>query len=237
MGKASEALLARRLYTIRDAADLLGMPPSTLQWWLQGRVTRAGRVHLPALRQDVNDDPHVTWGEFIEANLLRQLRAAGVELNAIRTFARAVRLAKGWNYPLARHDIWAGANHDLIYEAQQLSGIDGDAALLVAGEEYGRGQQVLQLGATASDFLEPIEFDGDIPVTVHPDADAWEVEVDVRRRFGAPQVAGIPTEALWSLHQAGETAEGIAQDFELTVDQVRAAIGYEQRHRGAAVAA
>lgn len=236
MGDVSEALLDRRLYTIRDAADLLDMPPSTLQWWLQGRVTRTA-THLPALRQEPNDDPHVTWGEFIEANLLRQLRNAGVDLNAIRVFSRAVRLAKGWQYPLARHDIWAGANRDLVYEAQQLSGIEGDAALLVAGEEYGRGQQVLQLGETASLFLKPIEFAGDIPIKVHPDEEAWEVVVDVRRRFGAPQVAGVPTEALWSLHEAGESVGGIAEGFGLTVEQVTAAVGYEQRHRGTAVAA
>lgn len=237
MPDASEALLDRRLYTIRDAADLLDMPPSTLQWWLQGRVTKGGHVHLPALRQAPNDDANVTWGEFIEANLLRKLRGNGVRLDAIRVFSRSVRLALGWNYPLARHEIWAGANRDLIYEAQLIAGIEDDAALLVAGDKYGRGQQVLQLADTASEFLEPIEFDGDIPIKIHPDPKAWDVELDVRRRFGAPQVAGIPTEALWSLYDAGETIGGIAENFGLTVDQVRAAVTYEQRHRGAAVAA
>src|SRR5690625_4316492 len=144
MAKVSTALLDRRLYSIGEAAALLGESPSTLSYWLRGS-TRNGREYLPALRAERNDDGQVTWGEFIEASLLRELRRRGVKLDTIRTFSRAVRLAFNWPYPLARHDLYTGGK-ELLYRAQQVADLPDTARLLVAGPTYGTGQQVLELG-------------------------------------------------------------------------------------------
>jgi uncharacterized protein (DUF433 family) len=187
---------------------------------LHGRVTSSGREYLPALRSQRNNDRTVTWGEFIEASLLKQLRAAGVKLDAIRTLARAVRLAKGWTYPLARHDLYVGESRQLVYEAQLLADIPDTAALIVAGQAYGRGQQVLTNGQALDAFLESVEFADDVPVAYHPDVDASHVVCDARRRFGEPQVAGVPTEALWELVEAGESIEAVAENFALDVTLV-----------------
>lgn len=235
MADVSTALLDRRLYQVGDAADLLEVPVSTLSYWLHG-LTRSGHDYLPALRQGRNDESHVTWGEFIEAGLLKQLRARGVRLDTIRVFARAVRLALGWSYPLARHDLYVGGDRELVYQAQQIADLPVEAQLLVAGAnaDYGRGQQVLHFGEPLEAFLEPIEFDGAVPVAYHParDADLWAITCNPDQRFGSPQVQGIPTDALWELHAAGERIDGIARDFGLDPALVTAAIRYEERRRG-----
>lgn len=225
----SMALLDRRLYHIGDAAELLNVATSTLSYWLLG-LTRNRKVYLPVLRRDRNDDRYVTWGEFIEASLLKQLRARGVSLDQIRQFSRAVRLALGWNYPLARHDVYVGGNGELVYEAQQLADLPEKAQLLVAGEEYGQGQTLLP-GEPLEQFLEPIRFKDDVPVAWQPDPELEPVVCDPLRRFGAPQVAGVPTEALWELHAAGESLSGIAVNFDLDKDLVRTAVLYEERRR------
>lgn len=230
MGDVTTALLDRRLYTISDVASLLGMPSSTLSYWMHG-LTRRGHEYPPALRHERNDDPHVTWGEFIEASLLRQLRDRGVRLDGIRTFSRAVRLALGWNYPLARHDLYVGPDGRLVYEAQQIADLPPEARLLVASETYGSGQLLLQRGQALEAFLERVNFQDEIPVGYWPDPTAKVVVCDPQRRFGSPQVSGVPTEALWELHSAGEQIEGIAGNFELHVREVEAAIRFERDRR------
>lgn len=227
MADVSIALLDRRLYSIGEAATLLGESPSTLSYWLRG-ATRNGRDYLPALREERNDDGQVTWGEFIEASLLRELRRRGVKLDTIRTFSRAVRLAFDWSYPLARHDLYTGGKA-LLYRAQQVADLPDEARLLVAGPTYGTGQQVLDLGETLEAFLRPVEFDDVVPVVFRPDPEAREVACDVRLRFGRPQVRGIPTDALWELHAAGERTAGIAANFGLDETEVEEAIAFEQR--------
>lgn len=233
----SMALLDRPLYHIRDAAELLDVPASTLRYWLQG-LTRGDKIYLPVLRQERNDDSYVTWGEFIEASLLEQLRRRGVKLDQIRQFARGVRLALGWKYPLARHDVLVGEDRELVYEAQRLADLPDRAQLLVAGPDYGKGQPLLA-GEPLEAFLEPIDFDDEvhIPVAWRPDPDIPAVSCSPLRRFGAPQVGGVPTEALWELHAAGETVDGIATDFQLSEDLVRDAILFEKRRRAADEAA
>lgn len=228
VAEVSMGLLDRRLYHIADAAELLEIPGSTLRYWLQGLI-RGEKVYLPALRRELNSDQSVTWGEFIESSLLKQLRARGVKLDQIRQFTRAVRLGLGWAYPLARHDVFVGGNGNLIYEAQQLAGLPDEARLLVAGDGYGHGQALLQ-GLALEDFLEPIRFEHAVPVAWRPDSEVELVTCDPLRRFGAPHVAGVPTSALWELRVAGESVEGIARDFNLSREQVMAAVSYEERH-------
>lgn len=228
MADVSTALLDRRLYSIREAAELLEVPSSTLTYWLQGS-TRAGHDYLPALRAERNDDGQVTWGEFVEASLLRELRSRGVKLDVIRTFSRAVRLAFRWSYPLARHDLYTGGNRDLLYEVQQVADLPEEARLLVAGGAYGAGQQVLELGETVEAFFQPVRFEDEVAVAFQPDTSASRVACDPRLRFGRPQVRGIPTDALWELHAAGERTAGIAANFGLDETEVEEAIAFEQR--------
>ena len=64
----------------RSARPLLNVVPSTLHYWLEGKAGRAGKVHLPVIRQEPKGTgAAVTWAEFVEAGLLRHLptRAPG----------------------------------------------------------------------------------------------------------------------------------------------------------------
>ncbi|MGH8907393.1 MAG: DUF433 domain-containing protein [Egibacteraceae bacterium] len=120
----------------------------------------------------------------------------------------------------------------MIYEAQRIGGLDDQAPLfLVAGRErYSAGQRLL-LGEALRDFLEPITFEGDIPVRYRPRSRHAEVVVDPRVRFGTPHVEGVPTEALWSLHEAGDNLGAIAESFGLDVRRVEEAIAFEKELR------
>jgi uncharacterized protein (DUF433 family) len=50
-------------------------------------------------------------------------------------------------------------------------------------------------------------------------------------RFGRPAVKGISTDIIWEHDQAGEDLHEIANDFDLSVEDVRWALSYENSVR------
>jgi uncharacterized protein (DUF433 family) len=88
----------------------------------------------------------------------------------------------------------------------------------------------LLLGRAAESFIEHVEFseEGDnSAVRVFPAGKQSPVVIDPRRSFGAPSIRGVRTEALAELIDAGESPEGVAEDFDLPVELVKAAVAYE----------
>lgn len=92
----SVEILTRRLYHVADAARLLRMPPSTLRYWIEGDQKRP-----PVLRDEASGDPTLTWGEFVEAGLLREYRIRDVSLQHLRVVIDILRDKFGVPYPLA----------------------------------------------------------------------------------------------------------------------------------------
>jgi uncharacterized protein (DUF433 family) len=60
------------------------------------------------------------------------------------------------------------------------------------------------------------------------------VVIDPLVRFGQPAVAGVATERLWELYDAGETLDAIVDGYDLDVDAVKAAVAYEEQFRSLA---
>jgi hypothetical protein len=102
------AILEREMYTEAAAAALLRVAPSTLHWWLEGRLPR----YRPVIRVEPTGSRVVTWAEFVEAALLRSYRrdhevqhdaeGGGSPLlhRRRRTWAR-----QGGRQPAERHDL------------------------------------------------------------------------------------------------------------------------------------
>ena len=55
-------------------------------------------------------------------------------------------------------------------------------------------------------------------------------------RFGKPAIGGISTDVLWEHDQAGAAVDEIADDIDLTVDDVRWALAYENSARATTAA-
>ncbi len=64
----SISVLDRELYDINLAASVLHMPPSTLQWWLEGGMRNHTR-YPPVIREEPTGSKTVTWGELVEGAL------------------------------------------------------------------------------------------------------------------------------------------------------------------------
>jgi len=216
------------MYSEADAARLLRLPQSTLNYWLEGGERR-GKVYKPVIRPESHGRrAPVTWAEFIEAGLLRSYRSRGIPMAELRAFIDILRDQYQVPYPLAdRRPFIAGKR--LVVEAQEQAGLDPDFWLVAPVAD-----QLLLLPASDA-FLQRVTWDGDTAAGWRPhDDEASPVHIDPELRFGRPVVAGISTAVIGEHEEAGEDPEDIAETFGLTLDQVRWALAFETSLRAAA---
>jgi uncharacterized protein (DUF433 family) len=214
-------VLEREMYTEAAAARLLGVAQSTLNYWLEGGERR-GKIYRPVNRAEPRGSrAAVTWGEFVEAGLLREYRRRSVPMLELRTFIDMIRDEYGVPYPLADQRPYVGGKR-LLVEAQAEAGLKAEFALIAAV-----GSQLV-LTPTAQAFYERVTWEDDTAAAWRPHDDRLSpVRMNPRIRFGLPAVAGIRTEILREHSDAGETDEDIAEEFDLPIDSVRWALAYE----------
>ncbi|MCY4422822.1 MAG: DUF433 domain-containing protein [Acidimicrobiaceae bacterium] len=115
-----------------------------------------------------------------------------------------------------------GEGPRLLMRFQEECDLPGDLWLIVAASG-----QLMQL-PPAESFVKRVEWDDDLPVAWRPHDDAGSpVRCRPGRRFGRPAVCGISTLAIFEHVDGGESEEEIADQFDLTVQDVRWAVAYE----------
>lgn len=215
--------LAMPLCSYREAARALRVPPSTLWWWLDGRV-REG--YEPVLRDAATGSDVVTWGEFVEAAYLREYRRRSVPLRRLRAFIAALRDELGLPHPLATRRPFIAAGYGLVLELEERANQAGGLRPIVADPTD--GQLVLSYPAEA--FLDKVEFaeTGDMTaLRWFPVGKRSPVVVDPELSGGAPTVRGIRTEALAELAADGLSVSVLADDYGLPETELRQALAYE----------
>ena len=218
---------AQPAYTLAEAARYLKVAPATLRAWFLGRDYPKGSstVHSkPLIRPARNPPPTLSFWNLIEAHVLRSLRTDhGVKMDALR---RAIHYAE-------QH-----LGIDRLLLSPELRAHAG--ALLL--EQYGRlidlsasGQVAMRHMFTA--HLARVEWDEwKFPVRLYP-ATATEVltaakpiAIDPQIAFGRPILAakGIKTSTIVERIDAGESATALAEDYDLTPEQIEEAVLYER---------
>lgn len=210
-------VLDQQVYTEPEAARLLGLAPSTLHYWLQGD-TRRGTTYLPVIRPEPIVSRYVTWAEFIEAGWLRAYRKNRVPMRELRRFIELLRDELGVPYPLA-HEKPLVTGKQLVFKAQQAAELDPYWRLV---------DEQLVLTYPGQLFMDRVTWEGDLAVGWRPAADP-ESTVVVRPdvRFGRPSVSGISTMTIYEYAEEGASPDEIAEEFEVSVIDVRWALAYE----------
>ena len=224
---ADVSTLDRALYAVPLAARYLRVPPTTLQYWLEGGI-RDGKSYDPVVRAHPTGSRDLTWGEFVECWYVRQYRRTHeVPMAEVRRLINRLRSELGLKYPLAHRKAYVAAGKKLAQRVQIESEISPKAWMVVAEPD---GQ--LGLSTIAAQFLAEVDFgkaDDGAAVSIHPDGDRSPVCIQPDVAFGAPQIRGIRTENLAELADAGEDMETIAADFGLERADLQAALSYEWR--------
>lgn len=210
------------LFTVFEASRYLRVPNSTLHAWINPDhgdplvSSIIGKPHLPRL----------TFLGFAEAFVIASARNAGLNPRRIRQGVAAVRAEIGVDYALATHRLYHDKTELLIAPEGGVDIEDPDDL------EVARTQQ-LQMTRIVRRDLKHITYGSDgVAATLElPIFRVAKVIVDPHEAFGAPIVdrTGTRIRDILSLHQAGEDDRDIAQDFSLSVAEVRDVISAQKK--------
>jgi uncharacterized protein (DUF433 family) len=222
--------LDKPVYQINEAARLLRLPDKTLRRWIDGD-RRFDKVIEPLIRPTSTGDTDVTWGEFVEAGLLREFRHRSLPIERLRPLIAGLRERLGEPYPLAiARPLFAGGK-EMLWE-EQVAKETPESMLLVARGGHEDGYQLV-LGEIAREFVSRVEFEPPetgVAAKWYP-ATTRRIVLDPRVSFGLPTINGVRTETLAELSSAGEPDSEIARiysDLGISVDDVRNASEFER---------
>lgn len=231
MTEQDVAILDRRVYVMGDVDRYLGLHPGTARRWIDGYM-RAGRTYPPVIRPERTDDERVSWGEFVEAQLLSQFRDAGVPLQRLRPAVERLREEFATPFPLAvARTLLDVQGRELVMRVQDDVGLPSALALVVVRS----GQRLLS--PAVQSFVDRVDYGAPNQVATRvrasADSDVW---FDPLRAWGRPAVRAVPTEALAEGFRAGESAQTLADLYELNLRLVEEALRFEMVRAHAASA-
>lgn len=219
-------MLNREAYAEAEAAELLRVPQTTLHRWLDGGERR-GKSYPPVIRPEPTGSRILSWAEFVEAGLLRQYRRElDVKLHEIRGFIEKLREREGVPYPLAHYKPWVGEGRRLLLEMQREAELPGELWLVAPADDQ------LVLTEPAASFLRRIEWESDVAAAWRPHEDeASPVRCIPTQRFGRPSIGGISTEAIVEHLEGGESDDDVADQFDLSLEDIGWARAFELSRR------
>jgi uncharacterized protein (DUF433 family) len=225
---APDRRLLAPIYTVTDAARILGLPPSTLRNWAVGyafKLTGGIQTPMPPLITSVPRGggraaiPFVGLGE---AYTLSAFRQAGVPVQRIRPAIKWLETHLGLAQALASERLMTDGA-EVLYDFAE-STADHEAREAVDGLVVVRsGQQVFR--PVVRDYLSRVVYrDGFVSLIHLPRFKGVEVIVDPDVNGGRPTVGrrGIPVEAVLGRLAAGEARGDVAADYRLTVKELGA---------------
>jgi uncharacterized protein (DUF433 family) len=217
------SVLSSGVYTVPDAARILGLSLPKLRRWLKdseaGALKNApARYGITALGiEGEGSSKHMDFLSLIELYTVMRLRELGVSFSKIRKAREDLATRLGVKHPFATQSLFVdGAkllteNDNLLYEL----GTNGQIAIRKILEPFWNRVDFEESSLIAKQF--------------HPHGRDHHVVVDPRRSFGRPVVTGtsVTTEALASLFHGGESIEGLSQQFDLTEAEISDALAFE----------
>jgi len=219
------SLFDKGLYTVAEASRLTGVPAATFRRWVFGyaRNRSTGRVDYEPIANPeigrIDGTYAVGFRDLLEARIVQAFRESGVSWKVIRLAANNVR-ADGRHPFLSKHFRTDGRTifQESIKEA-------GEPDLL----DLVKNQHAFH-AVIAPSLFKQIEFDSsDLAVRWYPLWPRKIVVLDPNRSFGRPTVANIPADTLAAAAHAENSAEAAARWFDVSVEQVRAALDWEDR--------
>lgn len=205
-----------------EAARYLRLPAATLRAWVAGRTDRSAPsagVIRPASRKP----PVLSFWNLIEAHVLRALRADhGVSLHAVRRAVRYAEQELGIERLLLSQKLHTEAGEVFLEKYGTLINLSASGQLVI--------RKLLET------HLRRVEWDRwQFPVRLYPFLHGEEstterpIVIDPSVGFGRPLVTrrGISTAIIRERVDAGESVIELAQDYDLTVDEIEQAVVYE----------
>jgi uncharacterized protein (DUF433 family) len=219
----SQPTLGQGIYTLPDAALILGLPTVKLRRWLQG----INRKKCGKNAQSFGIVEGGYWGDgrdtgmnfyaMIELYVLGQLREHGMSMQKIRKAHTELKRYFQTNYPFATAELLTQDGH--------LYTVLNDAQLL---ELDAQGQSAFN--KILNPFCKKIEFDqqAGFATSFWPLGKEYKIVVDPAHAFGQPRIDGtnILAEVIADLVSAGESPEYVAKLYNIEPEDVNDCMRY-----------
>lgn len=223
--KMNSPSLGTGIYTIPEAARLLGTTPRRLKGWAEGYRHHRGdvvRTSEPILDRSKTEAGLVTFAELIELFFVREFINAGVKLPRVRVVHSHLRREWGTPFPFAFGKLYT----------------DGRTLLMAAGDDFLDVIKQQKVFVFAREFFKDVDFDqAQLAARWWPLGHGRLVVLDPQRAFGSPiEVrSGIRTEVLFNAFQAENAdAKAVAEWYEIDEQAVLDAVAFEDKWRKAA---
>lgn len=214
-------------YTVVEAARLLQMQPRTINRWLGGYTFKRDgeQVDIEPLwaPQLPRAKDHIELGfrDLIELRFVNAFVKAGLRLQTIRHCLNFARECVNDDRPFSTRRFQTDGRTIFLDTLNQ----SGDQELLDLKEH----QYVL--GKVIESSFKDLDIDDASVTRWRPFNGKPSIVVDPARAFGQPIAAqsGVPTTSLFDAVNAEGSVERVARLFDVSLQAVRDAIGFEKR--------
>ncbi|MEI6318797.1 MAG: DUF433 domain-containing protein [Pseudomonadota bacterium] len=214
-------------YGPAEAARYLHLPAATLRTWLVGRAYPKGDAQAtfhPLIKPASTQPLQLSFYNLIEAHVLRALRTEhGVALAELRTAIAYAEKELQTHRLLLSPELRTHAGQVFLVRYAQLINLSASGQLAM--------RRMLE------DHLQRVDWDEwQFPVRLYPYTGAMPralerpIAIDPHVAFGRPMVqrAGVSTAAIADRIDAGETVEALAEDYDLSSDEIEQAVLYSR---------
>ena len=222
----SETHFGIGVYSVPEAARLIGMPSQTLRRWVSGsdHLEDARNPLWSAQYAKSDDDQYLGFRDLVEARIVKALRLSGVPLQTVRRCLERARVIIGDEHPFSTRNFKSDGK-TLFLEI--LKG-DDDTILV----DLRQGQQAFK--DILAQSLNGLEFGDEV-------AERWwllngkkTIVADPKRSFGHPIIAsnGMTTNCVAEAVLAEGSIDRVAQLYGMRITEVNDAVNFEQRLKG-----
>lgn len=215
------------LYTLQQASRLSGAKASEVSRWLFGYKANEGKRQPPLWQPQIKDveEKVIGFRDLMELRVVKAFARHGVPVQLIRVALHNAKEIFGSEYPLTSHRFLTDGR-SIFHEAVDQS-----------GEEL---TDLVKRQLVFESIIRPQLYEG-IEFSAQGAAVRWfpnqgkVVMLDPEISFGRPVLAahGIPTEIIAQAMQVEQNAKAVAAQFEVSVDQVKAAVRFEKQLQAA----
>jgi uncharacterized protein (DUF433 family) len=220
------------LYTVNEAARVIGMPASTLASWTKGYVRNRG--DRPAVIGEAvvtafhaeGRCPSIPFIGLAEAMVLAAMRQSNVPMQRVRPAIAALQSEIGVVHALASRQLYSDGAEILYDFSADTVDVDVVASLVVVRN----GQRVFV--DVVREHLKRIEFGSDgYANLIHVPGYRSDVVCDPLRSFGRPIFVsgGTRVDDVISRFQTGESIEELTEEFRMSLADVEDALRVASR--------
>lgn len=213
---------ARPMYSYAEADRIAGVGRGTSKRWVRGYSYRSNgaRVSAAPVTKGVEqpEEPGVSFFDLIEVAAIGGLREIGWSLRAIRAAVGSCQAMLDLPRPLVTERFKSDGREFFV---------QCEDALIEVGIGRRRGERAWT--EVLDPFLKTVAYEGEFVRKWWPIGQHRRVIVDPEYGFGLPVVAGsgVRTEIIYEQVQGFVSQKRIADDFNITLEDVEHAIQFE----------